>query len=80
MAGGEEEKLREPAFTNADFPNFLTSMGFTTPVKLLNETFKKLRPVSGGKSRGKSPAIELRETSRRFKPVRAFKPTGTTPT
>jgi hypothetical protein len=48
----------------AALPNFWYFSEPTVPVKLLNEMFKNLRVLIGGKSEGKEPFMELFETSK----------------
>ncbi len=51
---------------NAYLPNFRYVAKLTFTVKLLGEMFKKLRPSSGGKSKGKVPFRELLDKSKCF--------------
>jgi hypothetical protein len=51
---------------NADLPNFKYVAGLTFPVNLLSKMFKKLRPLSGWKLKGKVPFMELLDKSKFF--------------
>jgi len=51
---------------NADLPNFKYVAGLTFPVNLLSKMFKKLRPLSGWKLKGKVPFMELLDKSNCF--------------
>lgn len=59
-------KTKLPPWMKADLPNFWYLSWPTKPVNLFNEIFKNLTPLSGGKSEGKVPFIELFDTSRYF--------------